>query len=84
MVQEQQKASPVENTQEEQKKKIFIALIVRLNRRGSHRQIGAEELYETKEVSCLHQEGDRKQLYSGKLSLPLTYIFWSELLTIRE
>jgi hypothetical protein len=39
LVQEQQKASPVENTQEEQKKKIFIALIVRLNRRGSHRQI---------------------------------------------
>ncbi len=55
-----------------------------LKRRVSHRQIGAEELYETKEVSCLHNEGDREQLYLGKLSLPLTYIFWTELLTIRE
>jgi hypothetical protein len=64
--------------------KDFHSFVVGLKRRVSHRQIGAEELYETKEVSCLHNEGDREQLYLGKLSLPLTYIFWTELLTIRE
>jgi hypothetical protein len=54
--------------------KDFYSFLVRFNQRVFHRKIGRERLYETKKVSCLHHGDNHKQLYLGKLSLPLTYI----------